>query len=201
MKRILASILITSLSLGASAGDMYVYKDKGGQVQLTNVNPSNNFDKFTKKVDVTYYKDSEKYGNPSSPNVSGEKEMGYAEKAYYALSGHAPIVKEKPQEMYIDDDGHVRLTKTESGELSASDKMLMKWRAESAEREAAAKKLAKKPNAAIGMSKSQVRNKTNWGEPKYINTTTNKYGTHEQWVYDDYQYLYFDNGKLTTIQQ
>lgn len=171
MKRILASILITSLAFSASAGSMYVYKDKGGQVQLTNVDPS------------------------------GEKEMGYAEKAYYALSGHAPIVKEKPQEMYIDDDGHVRLTKTESGELSASDKMLMKWRAESAEREAAANKLAKKPNAAIGMSKSQVRNKTNWGEPDYINTTTNKYGTHEQWVYDDYQYLYFDNGKLTTIQQ
>lgn len=130
-----------------------------------------------------------------------DKDMSYAEKSYYALSGHAPIIKEKPQEMYIDDDGHVRLTKTESGELSASDKMLMKWRAESAESEAAAKKLAKKPNAAIGMSKSQVRNKTNWGEPKYINTTTNRYGTHEQWVYDDYQYLYFDNGKLTTIQQ
>lgn len=63
------------------------------------------------------------------------------------------------------------------------------------------RQLASKPDAAIGMSKSQVRNKTNWGEPKYINTTTNKYGTHEQWVYDDYQYLYFDNGKLTTIQQ
>lgn len=63
------------------------------------------------------------------------------------------------------------------------------------------RKLASKPSAAIGMSKSQVRNKTNWGEPKYINTTTNRYGTHEQWVYDDYQYLYFDNGKLTTIQQ
>lgn len=131
MKRILATILITSLSLGASAGNMYVYKDKGGQVLLNNVNPSGNFDKFTKKVEVTYYKDTEE----------GKQEAKY-----------------KAQ-------------------------------------------LAKKPNAAIGMSKSQVRNKTNWGEPKYINTTTNRYGTHEQWVYDDYQYLYFDNGKLTTIQQ
>ena len=37
---------------------MYIYKDKGGQVLLTNVNPSGNFDKFTKKVKVTYYADT-----------------------------------------------------------------------------------------------------------------------------------------------
>lgn len=69
------------------------------------------------------------------------------------------------------------------------------------ERRKQARQLASKPSAAIGMTKEQVRNKTNWGEPNSINTTTNKYGTHEQWVYGDYQYLYFDNGKLTTIQQ
>ena len=37
---------------------MYIHKDKGGQVLLTNVNPSGSFDKFTKKVKVTYYKDA-----------------------------------------------------------------------------------------------------------------------------------------------
>lgn len=63
------------------------------------------------------------------------------------------------------------------------------------------RQLAKKPAAAIGMTKSQVLNSTNWGKPKSVNTTTNKYGTQEQWVYGNYQYLYFDNGKLTTIQQ
>ena len=45
---------------------MYIYKDKGGQVLLTNVNPSGNFDKFTKKVKVTYYKDSSLYDGGSS---------------------------------------------------------------------------------------------------------------------------------------
>ncbi len=45
---------------------MYIYKDKGGQVLLTNVNPSGNFDKFTKKVKVTYYKDSNLYDGDSS---------------------------------------------------------------------------------------------------------------------------------------
>ena len=39
-----------------------------------------------------------------------------------------------------------------------------------------------------------------WGEPKSINNTIGKYGTNEQWVYEDGNYLYFENGKLTTIQ-
>ena len=60
--------------------------------------------------------------------------------------------------------------------------------------------LAKKPNVKIGMSKSQVINQSNWGEPKYVNRTVTKHGTHEQWVYSEYRYLYFDNGRLTVIQ-
>lgn len=60
--------------------------------------------------------------------------------------------------------------------------------------------LAKKPAAKIGMTKNQVRNHTNWGEPNSINKTITAQGTFEQWVYDDFQYLYFKNGKLTTIQ-
>lgn len=131
MKIISIGVLLSLLAANASAGNMYIYKDKGGKVLLNNVDPSGNFDKFTKKVKVTYYKDTEE----------GKQEI---------------------------------------------------------ERRA---QLAKKPAAAIGMTKKQVLNNTNWGEPNSINTTTNKYGTHEQWVYGDYQYLYFDNGKLTTIQQ
>ena len=73
MTRCLSPILLTavalsslSLSVAAQAGNMYIYKDKGGQVLLTNVNPSGNFDKFTKKVKVTYYKDSSLYDGGSS---------------------------------------------------------------------------------------------------------------------------------------
>ena len=39
-----------------------------------------------------------------------------------------------------------------------------------------------------------------WGRPKDINKTTGNYGVHEQWVYGGGNYLYFENGKLTTIQ-
>jgi len=50
----------------------------------------------------------------------------------------------------------------------------------------------------IGMSDSQAYD--SWGAPKDINRTTSAYGKKEQWVYDNNQYLYFKDGKLTTIQ-
>lgn len=40
-----------------------------------------------------------------------------------------------------------------------------------------------------------------WGEPSDINKTSGSFGVHEQWVYSDGTYLYFENGKLTTIQE
>ena len=39
-----------------------------------------------------------------------------------------------------------------------------------------------------------------WGRPERINRTTNNWSTHEQWCYSNYNYLYFDDGVLTTIQ-
>jgi len=50
----------------------------------------------------------------------------------------------------------------------------------------------------IGFTKAMCREA--WGEPDNINTTSNRYGTSEQWVYRDGSYLYFKNGKLTSIQ-
>ncbi|SNT69011.1 Transglycosylase SLT domain-containing protein [Psychrobacter sp. LV10R520-6] len=63
---LLTAVALSTLSVTAQAGNMYIYKDKAGQVLLTNVNPSGNFDKFTKKVKVTYYKDSKNYDSSSS---------------------------------------------------------------------------------------------------------------------------------------
>ena len=61
---------ISTLAVSAHAGNMYIYKDQGGQVLLTNVNPSGNFDKFTKQVKVTYYKDSKMYDGGSDASYS-----------------------------------------------------------------------------------------------------------------------------------
>lgn len=49
-----------------------------------------------------------------------------------------------------------------------------------------------------GMSKLQAQ--LSWGEPESINRTSGSYGTHEQWVYGGNNYLYFENGVLTSIQ-
>lgn len=60
---------------------------------------------------------------------------------------------------------------------------------------------AKRPGARLGMTREQVLNKTNWGAPKDSNRAITRYGTHEQWIYGGHSYLYFTNGRLTTIQQ
>ncbi len=39
-----------------------------------------------------------------------------------------------------------------------------------------------------------------WGEPNDINKSSGSWGVHEQWCYSDGSYLYFENGKLTSIQ-
>lgn len=52
----------------------------------------------------------------------------------------------------------------------------------------------------IGMTQKEILN-SNWGKPKDINKTTTAYSVHEQWVYDGFKYLYFEDGILTTIQE
>jgi hypothetical protein len=52
----------------------------------------------------------------------------------------------------------------------------------------------------IGMNKDMVI--ASWGRPHDINRTTYSFGVHEQWVYGEYgsSYVYFEDGKVTTIQ-
>lgn len=62
----------------------------------------------------------------------------------------------------------------------------------------------------IGMTEEQV--KVNWGKPDKINTTVSYLRKHEQWIYGyrksygdtsywvPKEYLYFDNGILTSFQ-
>ena len=70
---------------------------------------------------------------------------------------------------------------------------------ERAKREAEEKARKKSQGVRIGMTKQDVLD-SSWGKPNHINTTTTKYGVHEQWCYDGYNYLYFENGILTSIQ-
>ena len=75
MIKLLVGALLVLTTVSAVAGNTYVYKDKGGQVLLTNVNPSGNYDKFTKKVKVTYYVDKNNEANKSDKKqIVSEKE-------------------------------------------------------------------------------------------------------------------------------
>lgn len=58
----------------------------------------------------------------------------------------------------------------------------------------------KKEGVRIGMSQEEVR-QSSWGRPNSINRTVNSNSTHEQWVYGGgHNYLYFEDGRLTSIQ-
>lgn len=56
--------------------------------------------------------------------------------------------------------------------------------------------------AKVGMTKKQVLNQTHWGleTPDYVHQVNDKYGELEQWYYHDNGALYFDKGKLSSIQ-
>jgi hypothetical protein len=70
-----------------------------------------------------------------------------------------------------------------------------------AEREERAAQAAarKREGVHIGMTQDEVL-ASSWGKPEHINRTTFASGTHEQWVYGSRSYLYFENGKLTAVQ-
>lgn len=50
------------------------------------------------------------------------------------------------------------------------------------------------------MTKIQVLN-GGWGEPSKKNVTQIGRITHEQWVYPNDRYVYFDDGIVTTVQK
>jgi hypothetical protein len=51
----------------------------------------------------------------------------------------------------------------------------------------------------IGMTRDEAL-ASSWGKPQSINRTTSATGTIEQWVYGGQNYLYFNNGILTSYQ-
>lgn len=71
--------------------------------------------------------------------------------------------------------------------------------AEAANRLAALKAERRKQGVTIGMSAEEVL-QSSWGKPNKVNRTTYATRTKEQWVYGGGNYLYFDDGVLTAIQ-
>jgi hypothetical protein len=78
--------------------------------------------------------------------------------------------------------------KAEKARLAAERKQL-----------AAEKAKRKKEGVHLGMTQQEVID-SSWGKPRSINRSTYTFGTREQWVYGDGNYLYFNDGILNSIQ-
>lgn len=63
-----------------------------------------------------------------------------------------------------------------------------------------AEKDAKNAPPKIGMTKDEVLNGL-WGTPDRKNIDEYSWGTHEQWVYDNLGYVYFEDGIVTSISR
>lgn len=57
----------------------------------------------------------------------------------------------------------------------------------------------KRQGVTIGMSQEEVL-QSSWGRPERVNRSIYSFATHEQWIYGGGNYLYFEDGKLTSIQ-
>lgn len=90
-----------------------------------------------------------------------------------------------------------RALQVEKNKIALAERL--KAEKEQAAADKADRAFRKKQGVRIGMTQQQVA-ESSWGRPQQINSTTYTFGVHEQWVYPGNQYLYFENGKLTTIQ-
>lgn len=64
---------------------------------------------------------------------------------------------------------------------------------------AAERAVKKRQGVRLGMTQDDVL-ASSWGRPERVNRTITASGTSEQWVYGGHNYLYFENGVLTSIQ-
>ena len=60
---------------------------------------------------------------------------------------------------------------------------------------------ARMPPPKIGMTQDQVAQGSNWGQPTSKRRTTTAEGVREQWIYPSNRYLYFNNNRLTAIEE
>lgn len=96
--------------------------------------------------------------------------------------------------------GYINDTALALARNEAAQAEMMAAQAAAGKRRAAAKaECDRRGGVRIGMTAEQVRASC-WGKPRYVNRTTTARGTSEQWVYGGGNYVYLDNGIVTTVQ-
>lgn len=150
----------------------------------------------------------------SPAKLLADTKQSYADKAYYKVKENLNLLKQyHPESPELEAVQKIQDQVTK--DLETARKMAEE-KAERAEAERKAKmapierimdkygcnediaKLIMNKQVRRGMTSEQCR--AAWGRPRDINRTTGSYGVHEQWVYGGHNYLYFEDGILTTIQ-
>lgn len=212
------TLLLAGVAISSQAENLYTFKDVNGQVLLINVVNNDKFSKAINHAEVEVSKSEkqadggEYYPRDVSSDIEVLKQQAQQREdrlANLAKKLSSQSITEtfnlpKYSEWQNMTDKEIRQSVLnpidEKGKPVEKPTLIHQLEIKHAEEYIYERNLAKKPDAKIGMTKNQVRNHTNWGEPNSINKTITAQGTFEQWVYDDFQYLYFKNGKLTTIQ-
>lgn len=93
----------------------------------------------------------------------------------------------------------VRLDDGRQGWVEETQLLLSDNREEHARAEAEKATCKRKGGVAVGMTRQQVLASC-WGKPRTINRTTTGAGSEEQFVYPGFNYVYLDNGIVTSVQ-
>lgn len=95
---------------------------------------------------------------------------------------------------------HLQKTKEAVALLETATKAkAQQWEKAQKEADRIYKARKKKEGVRIGMTQQDVIDSM-WGKPERVNRTITARGVHEQWVYGNGGYLYFEGGLLTSIQ-
>jgi hypothetical protein len=142
---------------------------------------------------------------------TAEIQQKYASEQLAAFNADRPAIVKAMREAiakkdwdaasHLNDKWMPIVTDKEWNELGAKVKMheLQIEHVRTAAAEKADRARRKHEGVHIGMTQREVT-ESSWGFPEHVNKTIYSFGTHEQWVYPGSQYLYFENGVLTSIQ-
>lgn len=135
----------------------------------------------------------------ASCTSTGER---YRDASTHAKAGRLvdALIALQPCQNHLTDPTVLALYKRgEAASLAADAQDRRRKEAEAKKQLALEKAAKKKEGVRIGMSQQDVLD-SSWGRPERINETTSPRGSREQWVYGGGNYLYFQDGVLTSVQ-
>ena len=113
-----------------------------------------------------------------------------------SLDDFKEFIREKREKYESTPWNEIRFWEVEYGDLNV-DQMRREWYCANHLKlllQPQIRNLILEGKVVMGMTAEQVR--ASLGEPREVNRTVHRYGTHEQWVYGNRDYLYFENDIL-----